>query len=193
MGEWLARLAVQADHAAGGSHWAHDPSSLHLTLRSLEPYREFVPPSDAAVASYAMALDRAAELVSPFQATVWRVDPHERGVGVHLYAGDDSLDRLDQLIDQVLRGYGTGTYQSWSRTLRYINLIHFAAPVAVQSLLAWSDPLWDTFHGVARFETIELVRYYYTGRDMQPVVLHAARLAEPSTAAARLYSAHIDP
>jgi len=126
----LDQIAHLAAAAAGGAHWTSGATvSSHLTLRSLEPFRSHVPVNDPLVERYAVALRSAAMGIGPirFAVTGLTLTPHS--VMACAVPADSAADDLAAAYADALGsdGWHEGEFK---RDFWYLNLIHFAEPIA---------------------------------------------------------------
>lgn len=171
----LTAFAQQIAAVAGPGQWAHGPDLLHVSLRSLAQYQEDIAATDPQIAAYAAALNEAADDTPPILASVRTVNPHPHGIGVHVHPHGPALDQLYQRLNKTLHARGLGEYEYWTRDMWYINIVHFAGPVEVDALLAWSDPHRDLEFGTTTLDAAELVRYRYKGNGMKAETLHRTK------------------
>jgi hypothetical protein len=172
----LSLLAQELNTAAGGGHWAHGPVLLHASLKALEVYRGAPPADDPAVAAYTAALSRAVQGIPPIRATVKTISPHSFGVAVHVHPHGDALDLLYRRLGAALAESGEPVFEYWVRDVWYINVLHFAAPVSVEPLVAYCDANRDVVFGETTFDAAELVSYAFDGTSMRAITLHKAQL-----------------
>ena len=161
----LAELAHSANAAAGGGHWAHGPASLHITLRTLRE-RGPVIGTDPQIAAFREAITEAAAGTGTIRAAIRTVSPHPNGVAVHVHPETGALDRLAKRYAAALERFGLAGYEPFERENWYVNVLHFAAPVDVTTLVAWCDAHRDDEFGTAAFGTVELNSWRYTGSDV---------------------------
>ncbi|MFD9944646.1 hypothetical protein ACFWYW_15500 [Nonomuraea sp. NPDC059023] len=134
----LESLARAAGEAAGPGHWTHGRGVLHVTLRSLEAYRQVIPAADPALLTFAAALRTAARGLPPVRMRVEGVSPHAGGVLAFAYPEDDTIWTLQRRYDEALGV--RGAFESWPRERWYISLVHFAAPLTdPKKVVAWCD------------------------------------------------------
>lgn len=176
----LSHLAVELNAAAGGGHWAHGPTLLHASLKALEVYRGAPPAGDPAVAAYSAALSHAVEGIPPIRASVRAVSPHSLGVAVHVHPHGDALDLLYRRLGVALADSGAPVFEYWVRDVWYINVLHFAAPVAAEPLIAYCDANRDFDFGETTFDAAELVSYAFDGASMHALTIHKGQLASTS-------------
>ncbi|GAA3126894.1 hypothetical protein [Nonomuraea salmonea] len=79
-GEVAGRLTDLAATVHAPGHWVHGGPALHVTLRSLEPYRSVIPEDDPLRRAYAAALAEAADGLPPAWVYLAGVAPHQGGV-----------------------------------------------------------------------------------------------------------------
>ncbi|MCK2214930.1 hypothetical protein MF672_014210 [Actinomadura sp. ATCC 31491] len=164
-GEVVARLSALAATLPAPGHWVHGGPSLHVTFRSLEPYREHVPEDDPLRRAYAGALAEAAAGLRPARLRLRGVSPHPGGVLVHGRPEDDTLDLLGKRFAGALASRGVRDLDHGRRRdLWYVSLAHFAGPVRdPAAVVAWCDAHADADLGTAELDSAEIVRFTLTG------------------------------
>ncbi|MGW5686999.1 hypothetical protein [Nonomuraea sp. NPDC003754] len=167
----LAGLAAELAAAVGPGHWVHGGDALHVTLRSLEPYRREV----AERRVYGAALAAAAEGLPAVRLELRGVIPHHGGVLVWGTPLDDTLVTLQR---RFARELGTwGAFEDWTRDIWYVSLAHFASPVtAPERIAAWCDERSGVRVGVAEFAAAEIAQAVYTGTGIRLETLESAPL-----------------
>ena len=177
--EDLARTAHEAARVAGGDHWITGAKdSVHLTMRTLEPWRETIAADDVLMNRYAGALAAAATQVGPLRFDVVGLTLTPGSVMAHAVPVDD---RADRLADAYTCALGEdGAYEN-SRDIRrdfwYLNLVHFAG--AIQSpdrLVGWIAERRDHEVATVVVDEVQLVQWRFVGNGMHPVPIAAARL-----------------
>ncbi|WP_336208540.1 hypothetical protein [Nonomuraea sp. LPB2021202275-12-8] len=165
----LIALARSAGGAAGPGHWVHGGDTLHLTLRSLENYRQSIPPGDPLRTAYAAALGEAAEGLPPARVLLRGVSPHAGGVLARGHPEDDTLVSLQKRFAHALASRGLHHFESGMvRDVWYVSLLHFAAPVAdPRPLAAWCDEHAGTPVGVAEMPAVELAQAVHLGAGVR--------------------------
>ncbi|MFD1537536.1 2'-5' RNA ligase family protein [Nonomuraea guangzhouensis] len=167
----LAELAQQAGAVAGPGHWAHGTDCLHVTLRSLEPYRSVIPVDDPLRLAYADALREAAAGLPPVPVELRGVSPHAGGVLVCGHPVDDTLVTLQKRFAHELAARGVRDFEHGRvRDRWYVSLVHFADPVpvtAAEAIVAWCDERADLPIGVAELAAAEIVQAVHTGTGVR--------------------------
>ncbi|MBT2233305.1 2'-5' RNA ligase family protein [Nonomuraea sp. NEAU-A123] len=178
--ERLADLAQDAGTVAGPGHWAHGADCLHVTLRSLEPYRSVIPVDDPLRRAYADALREAAADVSPVRVVLRGVSPHPGGVLACGHPVDDTLLTLQKRFAHGLAARGVRDLErGWVRDRWYVSLVHFAEPVPVttaEAIVGWCDERADLPIGVAELGAADLVQAVHTGTGVRLDVLERVPL-----------------
>jgi hypothetical protein len=75
---------------------------------------------------------------------------------------------------------GEPVFENYLRDVWYLNVLHFAAPVEVDSLLAFCDLHRDHDFGETLFTAAELVHYRFENSAMRAIPLHTAHLTPQS-------------
>ncbi|NJP91947.1 hypothetical protein HCN51_21200 [Nonomuraea sp. FMUSA5-5] len=158
----MTELAATVD-APG--HWVHGGRTLHVTLRSLEPYRTRVPEDDPLRRGYGAALAEAVDGLPPARVRLAGVHPHQGGVLVGAHPEDDTLDTVRKRFAHALESRGIRDLEHGRvRDLWYVSLVHFAAPLTnARELVAWCDAHADADFGTAELRTAEIVQFVLTG------------------------------
>ena len=128
--EVLDQITHLATAAAGGAHWTTGAAvSSHLTLRSLEPFRSHVPVDDPLVERYAVALRAAAARIGPIRFAVTGLTLTPQSVMACAMPADSAADDLAAAYADALGsdGWHEGEFK---RDFWYLNLVHFAEPIA---------------------------------------------------------------
>jgi hypothetical protein len=171
----LSALGRSAEAAAGPGHWVHAAEVLHITLRTLEPYRSVVPPGDARLRGYGEALDAAASGLPAVRMRLSGVSPHAGGVLVLGHPLDDTIWRLQRRYMAALPE--GGRFEERVRDLWYVSLVHFAGPLArPERLVDWCDAHADLDLGVVEAPTVEIVHAVHDGPGLSLRSLHRTAL-----------------
>lgn len=180
----LERLMIDAAELAGPDHWRTGrPGTAHLTLRALERRRAGVTAEDADVQRYARALQRAADgcdvlefdlrgLIATPGTIMVPATPTDGGVAdlAARFAAELGQDRwLEESLGE--------------RDLWYVNLLHFAGPIADPvGLVDWVNDRRTLSVGTVVIDQVQLIRwdYHWAGSrcDLWPVPLATFRLGE---------------
>ncbi|MBF8186803.1 hypothetical protein ITP53_13835 [Nonomuraea sp. K274] len=164
-GEIVDRLTELAATIEAPGHWVHGGPALHVTLRSLEPYRDRIPEADPLRRAYAEALKEAAADLPPARLRLAGVSPHQGGVLVCGHPEDDTLSIMWKRFAHALESRGIRDLEyGRTRDLWYVSLVHFTGPLTNPHELAdWCDRHADTALGVAELPTAEIVKFTHTG------------------------------
>ncbi|MEO3875644.1 hypothetical protein ABGB18_43260 [Nonomuraea sp. B12E4] len=168
-GEVLDRLTGLSATIEAPGHWVHGRRTLHLTLRSLEPYRHEVPAHDPLRRAYACALAEAVAGLPPARVRLVGVSPHAGGVVACGYPQDDALGTMWRRLARGLAARGVKDLEhDRVRDRWYISLVHFAAPLAdPHKIVEWCDAHAGTDFGVAELTRAEIVQYVHTGTSIR--------------------------
>lgn len=177
--EDLARTAHEAARVAGGTQWTTGAKdSAHLTMRTLEPWRETIAPNDVLMNRYADALAVATAQVGPLRFDVVGLTLTPGSVMAHAMPVDDHADRLADAYTNVLGE--DGWYENSRGILRdfwYLNLVHFADTIQhPDQLIAWTTERRDHDIATVIVDEVQLVQWRFSGNGMHPVPITAARL-----------------
>ncbi|MGW0807628.1 2'-5' RNA ligase family protein [Nonomuraea sp. NPDC002799] len=178
-GPVLDRLTELAGTLRAPGHWVHGRRTLHVTLRSLEPYRDTIPEGDRLRRVYGEALAEAATGLPPARVRLAGVSPHAGGVLVHGSPQDETLVTLYERYARALESRGVRDLERGRvRDRWYVSLVHFAGPLAdPRAIVAWCDAHATADLGVAELATAEIVRFVLAGTDIHVSSLERARLA----------------
>ncbi|MFI6742035.1 2'-5' RNA ligase family protein [Nonomuraea sp. NPDC050451] len=177
-GEVLDRLAALAGTIEAPGHWVHGRRTLHVTLRSLEPYRDQIPAGDPLREIYRDALAEAAEGVGPARVRLAGVSPHPGGVLVCGHPEDDTLVRLWERFARAMASRGVRDLEHGRvRDRWYVSLVHFAGPLAdARPIVDWCDAHADVDFGLAELDTAEIVQFVLADASIHVKALEEAQL-----------------
>lgn len=178
-GESLDRLTNDARLIAGDAHWATaSAGSAHMTMRGLEPYRVPIGDDDPAVARYAQALTTAARNQGAVRFDLCGLLVTPTSVMLRATPGNETVTRMRPALDRALGD--DGWYElNYQRDIWFLNLIHFAGPIARPAeLVEWVEDRAGLTVGEIIVACTELVRWEFDGSRMAPVVLAVAPLTE---------------
>ncbi|MEV0383361.1 hypothetical protein [Nonomuraea sp. NPDC050643] len=177
-GDVVERLTELAASVPAPGHWVHGGSTLHVTLRSLEPYRARIPEDDPLRRTYGDALTEAATGLPPVQVRLAGLTPHQGGVLVYGHLEDDTLLTLRKRYAHALECRGVRDLEHGrTRDRWYVSLVHFARPLAnPRELVEWCDANTEADFGVAELTTAEVVQFTHTGTGIRVDPLERARL-----------------
>lgn len=164
-GEVVARLTDLAATLDAPGHWVHGGRTLHVTISSLEPYRESISVDDPLRTAYGAALAEAAEDLPPARAYLAGVSPHPGGVLVGVHPLDETLDTLRKRFAGALDARGVKDLDHGRvRDFWYVSVLHFAAPLTdAGRIVEWCDAHADADFGTAELPTAEIVQFALTG------------------------------
>ncbi|GAA3530420.1 hypothetical protein GCM10022419_006760 [Nonomuraea rosea] len=175
-GEVLSRLSELAATIEAPGHWVHGGRTLHVTLRSLEPYRARIPEDDPLRRAYGAALAEAADDLPPVRIRLSGVSPHRGGVLVYGHPEDDTVTTLWRRFAAALAARDVRDLEHGRiRDRWYVSLVHFAGPLAEPAkIIRWCDDHADADFGVAELTTAEIVQFVHTGTSIQVKALEQA-------------------
>jgi hypothetical protein len=175
--EVLDRLTTSALCVVGEEHWATASAGCaHMTVRGLEPHRVPIPDNDPVVHRYASALERAVRgrgavrfdlaglLITPISIMLRAAPCH---------------DGVEQVCPELDRELGAdGWWEAdYGRDISYVNLVHFAGPVArPDEVDAWVRARSALAVGEVTVARADLVRFEFDGHRMVPIVLASSSL-----------------
>nr|SBO91856.1 hypothetical protein BN4615_P1370 [Nonomuraea gerenzanensis] len=177
-GEVVDRLTALAATIDAPGHWVHGGRTLHVTLRSLEPYRARIPVHDPLRRAYAAALEEAAQGLPSAQVRLAGVSAHQGGILVGARPEDETLAALRKRYAHALESRGVRDLEHGRvRDLWYVSLVHFAAPLTnARELVQWCDAHADADLGTAELRTAEIVQFVHTGHGVRVESLERAVL-----------------
>lgn len=182
--EALARRLAEetealADLAGPGQWCTGGPGSCHVTVRTLEPYREPVTTKDQRTAGYVAVLRRAAARCGPVSLQMRGLVLTPGGVLAAAVPLDPTADGLRESVLHELAGDDfEGGYRG---RVWWASLVHFATPVLRRrELVDRVESRRETDFGVLAASRADLVRYQYEctagGGRTVPVTLVSAAL-----------------
>ncbi|MEV4172016.1 hypothetical protein [Nonomuraea sp. NPDC049709] len=177
-GEVVDRMTELAATVPALGHWVHGGRTLHVTLRSLEPYRARIPEDDPLRRAYAAALAEAVEGLPPVRLRLSGVSPHRGGVLVAARTEDDALVTMRKRFAHAMESCGIRDLEHGRvRDRWYVSLVHFARPLAnPREIVEWCDTHADADFGVAELPTAEIVQFVHTGTGIRVESLERTRL-----------------
>jgi hypothetical protein len=176
----LEALAREAAAVAGDGHWLTGATrSSHLTMRALEwPRVGRVPADDPCAGRYAAALNRAVAGIGPLDFDVVGLTLTRLSVMACELPVDGGPDRMSAAYTAALGPDAwLETGLGFQRSIWYVNLLHFAAPIGrPQALVDWVAERRDFAPIPVRIVEIEVAAWRFTGDGMVPVRLVAVPL-----------------
>lgn len=174
----LETLACEAAAVAGDGHWLTGAArNSHLTMRALEHPRDDIRDGDPSVTRYAGALQRAAAGVRPLTFDVTGLTLTPLSVMACVLPADDAADRLSAAFTEAL-GPDAWLENGFQRDIWYLNILHFAAPVAdPRALIGWVTERRESAPIPLRVTEVEIATWRFTGAGMTPLRLAASVLA----------------
>jgi hypothetical protein len=176
--ERLATVTSELVAVAGDAHWPTGRlGSGHLTVRGLEPYRDPVPPDDAAVRRYAGAVARTAARAARLAFAMTGLVLMPGGVLMAAEPRDSAAADLRAVLASELGADAVFEDETYRRGLWWSTLLHFAAPLADgAALVEWVEQRRTLDVGLFRARSLDLVRYEYDGARTAPVALASVPL-----------------
>lgn len=154
---------LEAVGHAGAKHFRTGRlDASHLTIRSLEPYREAASPDDPISRTWAAAMARAARATAPLQFRLTGVTLSKSGVLAQVEALDELPWRfMDRLRDEL--GNEAWYEDQWMRrNIWYSTILHFAADLDDPAgLVDWVRSSRSLEPVEFTIDTVELVRSRY--------------------------------
>ncbi|MEY9933238.1 hypothetical protein ABH926_007891 [Catenulispora sp. GP43] len=174
----LEALAREAAAVAGDGHWLTGAAgNSHLTMRALEWPRADIRDDDPCVARYADALRTAAAGVRPLTFAVTGLTLTPLSVMACAVPADGAADRLSAAYAAAL-GPDAWFEKEFRRDFWYLNILHFAAPVAdPRALIDWVAERRAAASMRLRVTEVEIATWRFTGSGMTPQRLAAQVLA----------------
>jgi hypothetical protein len=174
----LDRVAHEAADAAGGRHWITGAAvSSHLTLRSLEPWREEIKPGDPLIQRYAAALALAVKGIGPLTFTIVGLTLTLGSVMACAVPADDGADRLADAYGKALGPDGWHENE-FTREFWYLNLVHFAEVVQTPNrLIDWVADRRDQELGKVVVNEVQLTQWRFSGNGMTALPVVAMTLS----------------
>lgn len=178
-GEVVQRLTELAATVHAPGHWVHGGPALHVTLRTLEPYRSVIPQDDPLRRAYGEALAEAADGLPPAWVYLAGVAPHRGGVLVGAHPVDETLETLRKRFAGNPQSRGVRDLEYGRvRDRWYVSLVHFAAPLTnAEEIVAWCDAHADADFGLVELPAAEIVQYVHTGSAIRGDRLELAPLS----------------
>ena len=172
----LHLASLQAAAAAGGAHWLTGAAaSSHLTVRSLEPWREAISEDDPLLQRYAAALSVAARGIGSITFTIAGLTLTPGSVMACAVPSDGRADWLAEAFGRALGPDGWHENE-FSRDFWYLNLVHFADAIPYpERLIAWVADHRDQEITTVRVEQTDLVAWQFDGTAMVPRLVGAAK------------------
>jgi hypothetical protein len=175
--EVLDRLTTSALFVVGEEHWATASAGCaHMTVRGLEPHRVPIPDDDPVVHRYASALDRALGGGSAVRFGLAGLLITPISIMLRAAPSDANAECVWSALDRELGADGWWE-ADYRRDIWYVNLVHFAGPVArpdeVDARVRSRSALAV---GEVTLARADLVRWGFDGRRMVPTVLASSSL-----------------
>ena len=176
--EHLDRVAREAADLAGGDHWVTGAAaSSHLTLRSLEPWRDTIAEGDPLVQRYAAALAVAVDGIGPLTFRVVGLTLTPGSVMACAVPSDGGADQLAHAYGEALGADGWHESE-FTREFWYLNLVHFADAIQTPDrLVKWVADRRDQEITTITVEEVQLAQWRFSGNGMLPRSVATARLS----------------
>lgn len=177
-------LARDAATVAGDGHWLTGAThSSHLTIRALEwPRPDPVPADDPPVRRYTAALHHALTDIGPLTFDITGLTLTRLSVMACALPTDDASDRLSAAYAKALGPDAhLETTLGLHRSIWYLNLLHFAAPIQhPQPLVDWVAARRSVTPIPLPIARVEVAEWRFTGSGMAPVCLAAVPMPAAS-------------
>jgi len=168
----LERWMKEACELTGPGHFLTGRADAnHVTVRALEPYRDAASPADAASGAWALAMRAAAVGTPPLRLHLTGVTLTAGSVMAQLEPVDDAPWAFMERLRAALGEHAWYEDQWEPRNIWYVNILHFAAPIADPAgLVRWVEAHRQVAAEEVVLGSVSLVRYRYqpsaTGRLM---------------------------
>jgi hypothetical protein len=173
----LDRLAHEAAATAGGDQWVTGAAvSSHLTVRSLEPWRDSIAEDDPLVRRYAEALAVAVDGIGPLTFIIVGLTLTPGSVMACAVPSDGRADRLAGAYGTALGADGWHENE-FTRELWYLNLVHFADTIdAPDRIIDWVAARREREIATVTVDGVQLARWRFSGVGMVPHSVAAVNL-----------------
>lgn len=173
----VAALAREAAAVAGDGHWLTGAvGNSHLTMRALEYPRKDIRDDDPCIARYAAALRTAVAGVRPLTFEVTGLTLTPLSVMACAQPTDEAADRLSADYTAAL-GSDAWLESKFVRSIWYLNVLHFARPVAdPRALIEWVAERREVDPIPLCVTEVEIATWRFTGTGMAPLCLAAVVL-----------------
>lgn len=179
----LAILASQLPITNSIRGIVYSAGTLHVTVRSLECYRDEVAPNDEVLHNYISALDEVGRQIYPFRLQFSGVSLTPGGVVAAGYPDSDALFRLrHELITALHKRCVAGPPEgSKPRQTAHASLaVYRTSEIDTAKLLVWRKKFYDWRSSAQSVRCIELVQYRFVPA-LDVVTLHKSYLSDPHT------------
>lgn len=159
----LERWMGEACGLAGPGHFLTGRSDAsHITIRALETYRDAAHPEQAASRAWASAMRTAADDTAPLRLRLTGVTLTAGSVMAQLEPEGDAPWTFMERLREALGEHAWFEDQWDGRDIWYVNILHFAAPIAdPEGLVAWVDARRQVDAEEVCLDSVSLVRYRY--------------------------------
>jgi 2'-5' RNA ligase len=166
----LARAAQEIGQAAGDHQVVYGVQDLHVTVRSIEGFREDITPDDPAVERYAQIIEEEVLGDRAFPIRFRGVAPTRSGVIAPGFPADRALQRLRERLHPRLAAEAivTGPESRAPRRLVHASLLLFTDALADPTrTVATLESYRSSDFGIVIFDRIDLVRYERTPTEVR--------------------------
>jgi hypothetical protein len=150
--------------------------SSHLTVRSLEPWRDSIAEDDPLVRRYAEALAVAMDGIGPLTFIIVGLTLTPGSVMACAVPSDGRADRLAGAYGTALGADGWHENE-FTRELWYLNLVHFADTIdAPDRIIDWVAARREREIATVTVDGVQLARWRFSGVGMVPHSVAAVNL-----------------
>jgi 2'-5' RNA ligase len=170
----LTTVAEELGPLGGHGQLILGPGELHVTIRTLETYRETVGAGDPAVHLYAQLLRAVVSRVGPPPISFRGLTANHSGVFVQGWPTDDTLTRLrTELQDATVdAGLAVGPEEDTPRVTAHMTVMMFREPpIRPAALVQYIEENRYTDYGTLLPTDCDLVRYRLTNTRLHVISL----------------------
>ena len=169
--EAIRNAAQQLADVMGNGHVFYGPGNLHVTVRSIEGYREAVPRGDQRIALYEGVLRRALEHLGPVTVEFAGLTASRSSVLLQGWPDASLQDFRDRLYDMLSEVgaivSGPELSRSSIRKTCHATLALTGGPLEVpERFVEFIDDHRATYYSRITFGQLELVRYHRTSAQV---------------------------
>jgi 2'-5' RNA ligase len=161
--ESINEIVTQIRAYTGEGHTFYDPTTLHVTLRSIEYFRVDLNQDDKMVSTYAQLLKQAASAFPELSVNFKGLSANRIGIIIQGFPLTDQLQLLRQRFHQLLDQHGLlgGPEQHQPRLNAHASLVVYGVPFLEdkEALTSYIDQHRFTNYGQMSASHIDLVRY----------------------------------
>ena len=169
-GKGLQPLIDTLTSLTSPGHTVYDPTTLHITLRSIEFFRDDISESDPALTTYSRLLRELAPSFSGLGLQFAGLSANRVGVILQGYPVDGELQYLRQQFHHRLAeaGLHQGPEQQSPRLNAHASLVVFGGPLGnASALVEYVANNRRTSYGQIEVTGVDLVRYHRGERSIR--------------------------